>query len=173
MRPFPAAVLSEPRQGGMHAAETICPFVNQPPHFLSVERVGGRAEIFRKTVANFSWRLEQITLHFSPDSPCHSVFGWLRVRNSKTDLLLDWKWENVFMNLSTILLIVQDIGVTAVIKLLLGGRLMTIDHAGSIPALLLLWLEWSGRLQKKRFNGADSGPPLLKSSFIFFRSNIP
>ena len=29
------------------------------------------------------------------------------------------------MNLSTILLIVQDIGVTAVIKLLLGGRHMT------------------------------------------------
>ena len=125
MRPFPAAVLSEPRQGGMHAAETICPFVNQPPHFLSVERVGGRAEIFRKTVANFSCRVRAKTLHFSPDSPCHSVFGWLRVRNIKTDLLRDWKWGNMFLNLSTILLIVQDIEVTSVIKLLLGGRHMT------------------------------------------------
>ena len=123
MRPFPAAVLSEPRQGGMHAAETICPFVNQPPHFLSVERVGGRAEIFRKTVTNFSCRVRAKTLHFSLNSPCHRVFGWLRVRNIKADLLRDWKWENVFMNLSTILLIVQDIGVTSVIKL--GWMLMT------------------------------------------------
>ena len=100
--------------------------------------LGGRAEIFRKTVANFSCRVRAKTLHFSPDSPGHSVFGWLRVRNIKADLLRDWKCENVFMNLSTILLIVQDIEVTSVIKLLLGGRLMTIDHAGSIPALLLL-----------------------------------
>ena len=122
MRPFPAAVLSEPRQGGMHAAETICPFVNQPPHFLSVERVGGRAEIFRKTVANFCWRVRARTLHFSLDSPFHRVFGWLRVRNSKAGLLWDWKWGNMFLNLSTILLIVQDIEVTSVIKLLLGGR---------------------------------------------------
>ena len=122
MRPFPAAVLSEPRQGGMHAAETICPFVNQPPHFLSVERVGGRAEIFRKTVANFSCRVRAKTLHFSLDSPFHRFFGWLRVWIIKTDLLQDWKWGNMFLNSSNILLIVQDIEVTSVIKLLLGGR---------------------------------------------------
>ena len=127
MRPFPAAVLSEARQAGMHAAETICPFVNQPPRFLSVERVGGGAEIFRKTVANFSCRVRAKTLHFSPDSSCHSVFGRLRVRNSKADLLRNWKWGNMFLNLnlSTILFIVQDIEVTSVLKLLLGGRLIT------------------------------------------------
>ena len=61
------------------------------------------------------------------DSPCHSVFGWLKVRNIKTDFLRNWKWGNMFLNLNllTILLIVQDIEVTSVIKLLLGGRLIT------------------------------------------------
>ena len=61
----------------------------------------------------------------------------------------------MFLNLSTILLIVQDIEVTSVIKLLLHPSIVT----------LVTGMVWEAA--KKRFNGADSGPPLLKSSFIF------
>ena len=67
------------------------------------------------------------------------------------------------LNLLTILLIVQDIEVTSVIKLLLGGRLTTTLGAPQCVTLVtgMIW-----EAAKKRFNGADSGATLLRSPFI-------